>query len=70
MPYMLAHGNCCLCGAFFSFNPLTVPSKRSENGQREPVCLDCVTAINDARQEKGEKPFSVALDAYDAAECD
>ena len=69
MPYMQMFGPCIVCDRAFAFNPLTVPSTTAVNGQREPICRDCIELINERRQAKGLKPFPVAADAYDAAQC-
>ena len=67
---MQAFGPCGLCGETFSFNPLTVPSTSALTGEREPLCRACVDAVNEERQRRGDKPFEIAADAYDAAEVD
>ena len=69
MPYMQAFGDCIICGQLFAFNPLTVPSTSALTGDREPICRGCMTVINEKRVAQGLKPFEVAADAYDAAEC-
>jgi hypothetical protein len=52
MGYAICFDECCGCHKFFGFNPHRVPSIRV-NGNREPVCGDCVTKANKLRKDKG-----------------
>lgn len=60
---VMAH--CIGCGRPFAFNPVRVPSMRV-NGVREPICRECVTRINRNKVKRGEEPFAIAPDAYEA----
>ena len=64
MGYALAHSACYGCGRIFSYNPLRVPSIRI-NGEREPICRDCVLRVNPLRALKGLEPIVPFPDAYD-----
>jgi len=65
MGYVLAHDACIGCGRLFSFNPMRVPSVWFD-GNREPICRDCVERVNPARIKNGLEPIVPARDAYDA----
>lgn len=65
MGYALAIGACFACGKTFSFNPVKVPSFRDKNGEKQPVCRDCMTLVNEKRKEKGLPPFEIPADAYE-----
>jgi hypothetical protein len=67
MGYALATGTCLTCFRLFTFNPVRVPSFRV-NGTKEPICRDCIEAINIKRVAAGAPLFVIAPDAYDA--CD
>ena len=62
--YVMAHSACIGCGKIFSFNPMHVPSLRI-NGNREPVCRDCVDRVNPARVKNGLAPIVPHKDAYE-----
>jgi len=64
--YVMGHSPCIGCGQLFSYNPLRVPSLRI-NGQREPVCLDCVHRVNPRRVANGLAPIIPHRDAYEPA---
>ena len=64
MANMVVIGTCWGCGKMFSFNPNRVPSIRVE-GERQPVCLDCITATNEKRKEMGVDLFPIPTDAYE-----
>jgi hypothetical protein len=61
--WVLAQGACIHCGLSFSFNPVKVPSVRL-NGQREPLCEECVNWANPQRVARGLPPIEVLPDAY------
>jgi len=53
MGYALRTGFFCIgCRRSFSFNPVRVPSV-TINGQREPICRDCVIRANPMRRANG-----------------
>ena len=64
MGYALAHSACYSCKRIFSYNPMRVPSI-SVDGQREPVCLDCMIWVNNVRELRGMPPHPIHLDAYE-----
>ena len=67
--YMFAMGPCIGCGRIFSFNPHKVPSIRiPADGDRQPICRDCVARANPMRAKNGLPPIPVLPDAYEAAE--
>jgi len=47
-----------------TYNPTHVPSIRI-NGQREPICLQCVHQCNPARVKNGLAPIIPHRDAYE-----
>ncbi len=61
--YMMLHADCFLCHRLFSSNPNRVPSVNNE-----PICRECIEAVNRARKAKGIPAFPVPSDAYDPAE--
>jgi hypothetical protein len=63
MIYMIAIGNCVVCGNLFSFNPEKVPSIRI-NGEKEPICRSCMERVNALKREKGIPEFEIPKDAY------
>lgn len=64
MGYAFATSPCYGCGRVFSFNPVRVPSILI-NGNREPICLNCVNRANPERIRNGLDPIVPAADAYD-----
>lgn len=64
MGYAIAFGPCVCCKVPFGFNPVRVPSI-TINGQREPVCKQCIDKANPLRVEKGLPPIVPAADAYE-----
>ena len=66
MGFALATGHCIGCKRLFSFNPLRVPSTSAITGTREPICQQCMAAINAHRREHGLAELPVAADAYEA----
>lgn len=67
MGYMLAMAPCFGCKRVISFNPDLVPSIRV-NGEKEPVCGDCIAAANPRRIANGLAPIEVLPGAYEAGE--
>ena len=67
MGYILCTATCFGCKQVFSFNPAKVPSIRID-GNREPICLDCVGRVNPKRIANGLEPIVPAPDAYSAAD--
>jgi hypothetical protein len=66
MGYALMFGPCISCRRVFSFNPLRVPSIRV-NGEKEPVCRECIIAANPMRKKNGLAEFEIHPDAYEPA---
>jgi len=64
MGYMFVTGECLACRRLFAFNPYKVPSKGGE-----PICKECMEAVNKKREEMGMEPFRVPSDAYEPVEC-
>lgn len=64
MSYVFAMSGCLVCHDVFCYNPHKVPSHRV-NGVREPICNNCMIAINAVRQENGIPPLYIDPDAYD-----
>lgn len=62
--YVMAHSACIGCGRVFAYNPMRVPSLFI-NGNREPVCRDCVHKVNPARVKNGLAPIVPHPDAYE-----
>jgi transposase-like protein len=52
MGYAFVMGHCLRCQRLFSFNPHKVPSIRIK-GEKEPICKDCHSIINEKRKEAG-----------------
>ena len=47
--YLLLYSPCVSCGQIFAYNPKRVPSVTID-GEREPVCKDCIAAENLKRE--------------------
>lgn len=62
--WALAWGHCIGCAQVFGFNPVRVPSL-TWNGQREPICAECVKRVNPTRIANGLPPIVPAPDAYE-----
>ena len=69
MAFMVCTAPCICCNTLFNFNPDKVPSLRYQ-GNREPVCRECVEAANLVRAQTGLKPFPILPGAYDPQEVD
>jgi hypothetical protein len=67
MGYAIAMSPCYGCGKVFGYNPMKVPSIKV-NGNKEPICLDCIERTNPRRIANGLEPIIPAPDAY--APCD
>jgi hypothetical protein len=63
MAYISVIGFCFLCRALFQFNPLHVPSYFAR-GERQPICMACMEALNRERQARGLDAFDIHPDAY------
>lgn len=57
-------GTCIGCKRPFTFSPSRVPSVRV-NGEREPICRDCVERVNPRRIANGLDPIVPLPGAYD-----
>ena len=42
-----------------------MPSYRDNRGERQPVCLGCMTRANAKRRELGLAAFEILADAYE-----
>jgi len=69
MGYMMGMAPCIGCRQVFAFNPIRVPSIRVD-GQREPICRNCVERVNPQRVKNGLEPIVPHPDAYEAADED
>jgi len=67
MGYAFCTGPCFGCQRIFNYNPVRVPSIRYQ-GQRQPICRECVERANPMRVANGLPLIVPAHDAYDA--CD
>lgn len=71
MGYAYCTSACCGCHRVFSYNPVRVPSVRMKDGKpdpdgdREPICQDCVERVNPRRIANGLEPITYAADAYE-----
>jgi hypothetical protein len=65
--FAMAYAPCIGCKRPFNFNPVRVPSIR-HNGKREPICQNCVDAVNPKRIKNGLQPIVPHPEAYTA--CD
>jgi hypothetical protein len=64
MGYAIAYSPCIRCRQPFRYNPLRVPSVRYQ-GQREPICRDCIAIVNPIRIARGLDPIVALPGAYD-----
>ena len=64
MGYVMCHAACFACNRPFMFNPHRVPSVRHE-GERQPVCRECVEIANPIREKNGLPPSAIHPDAYE-----
>ena len=62
--YAMCHGFCVGCHCVFVFHPHFVPSL-TINGQRLPVCSNCILSLNEARRAAGLDPFIPHPEAYE-----
>jgi hypothetical protein len=60
MGYATLMAPCLLCRKTFCSNPSKVPSKNNE-----PICRECMEALNAKRREMGLDPFPIHPDAYE-----
>lgn len=67
MGYMYVIAPCFGCKSLFSFNAERVPSLEV-NGEREPVCKDCVEYVNPIRVQNGLDPIVPLPGAYEPEE--
>ena len=65
--YAIALAPCIGCGRVFGFNPHRVPSVVI-NGEREPICRDCVQRVNPTRVANGLEPIRIFPDSYEPIE--
>jgi hypothetical protein len=64
MGYAQAFSPCFQCGKTFAYNPHRVPSVKVE-GNREPLCRNCVEEANPLRIKNGLPPIMINPDAYE-----
>jgi hypothetical protein len=67
MGYMIVMGCCYACGQLMTFNAERVPSVVVD-GQREPLCRNCIERANPQRVANGLPPIVIMSGAYDAEE--
>jgi hypothetical protein len=65
MGYVFVTSPCFGCGRVFSYNPMRVPSYRSPDGDRKPICQACVDRVNPARHANGLEMIRVMPGAYE-----
>jgi hypothetical protein len=65
--YMIVMSACFGCKQVFSYNADRVPSIRI-NGEREPICRDCVARVNPKRAANGLAAIVILPGAYDPEE--
>jgi len=63
--YVFLMSPCFGCKVPFSYNPNRVPSIRID-GERQPVCQNCVDRVNPRREANGLEPIVVEEGAYEA----
>lgn len=68
MAWMFLTANCAACGKVFTCNPDLVPVAVVD-GERLPICKECVEKANPIREEKGLPPIQVYPDSYEPQEC-
>jgi len=62
--YVFAFGPCLGCKQPFGFNPHRVPSIVVD-GEREPICRECVARVNPQRRANGLPEIVPYPDAYE-----
>jgi len=67
MGYMYVLGDCWCCHRLFTFSADRVPSIVVD-GQREPVCADCIAIANVRRATAGLPAIVVLPGAYEPDE--
>jgi hypothetical protein len=75
MAWMTVTSPCWSCGRLFAYNADWVPSIRvnkqgeqDPEGERQPVCEDCMRVVNEGRRAAGLEPHFVHPDAYEPQE--
>lgn len=63
----LVYGACYGCKRLFGFHPHKVPSIPI-NGERQPICADCVARVNPMRIANGLEPITPLPGAYEPFE--
>ena len=64
--HLFVLGPCGMCGQVFSFNAEHVPSFRPQpHRSRQPICADCVAAINPQRIANSLDPITPHPAAYE-----
>lgn len=67
MGFISCTSYCYGCHQLFSYNPARVPSIPID-GDRKPICLDCVNRANPLRIAKGLPPIVPLPGAYEPAD--
>jgi len=67
MGYVMITSTCFGCKRMFSYHPNKVPSIRVE-GDRKPICQDCVEQANPLRVKNGLPPIVPLPGAYEPAD--
>lgn len=67
MGYMFVLGACWCCKQLFTFNADLVPSIPI-NGDRQPICENCVARVNPRRIANGLEPIVPLPGAYEPEE--
>ena len=62
--YVFVFGPCIGCRRPFGYNPHWVPSL-TVDGQREPICRDCVALANPRRKANGLPEIAPHPEAYE-----
>lgn len=73
MGYAIVVSPCLVCRRPFGYNPNLVPSHPARNGEpsldptdpKQPICLECVKLINEARAMTGAPQWPIHPDAYE-----
>ena len=62
MGYVFLTATCGNCGKMFTANPSLVPVAKTMDGQRYPICRECM--------ETYRPEFKIPAGAYEAEECE
>lgn len=62
-PLFYKTGECCSCGSQITYCEATVPHVKIENIVH-PICLECMTKVNDMRAAMGEEMYYIIVTSY------